>query len=125
VLPLGTNSVAAEPEASSPYSLELDPIYTPPSNLPKIHSDPILPSPPRSSKWSLSFCPPAWGLGGGLTTRHGKKNIFVVKYVPLGTLLEIPEGGGIMCLRNVGIYQQFHTELVPRRLTSALLDTIF
>jgi hypothetical protein len=33
----------------------MDPIYTPPANLPKIHSDPILPSKPWSSKWSLSF----------------------------------------------------------------------
>jgi hypothetical protein len=27
----------------------------PPASLPKIHSDPILPSTPQSSKWSLSF----------------------------------------------------------------------
>jgi hypothetical protein len=48
-----TNSVAPEPEGSSPYSQEpatgpypelLDHIYTPPTNLPKIHSVPILPS---------------------------------------------------------------------------------
>jgi hypothetical protein len=38
-----------------PILSQLDPIYTPPANLPKIHSDPILPSTPWSSKWSLSF----------------------------------------------------------------------
>jgi hypothetical protein len=32
----------------------LDPMYSP-ANLPKIHSDPILPSTPWSSKWSLYF----------------------------------------------------------------------
>jgi hypothetical protein len=34
---------------------QLDPIYTPPVNLPMIQSDPILQSTPWSSKWSLSF----------------------------------------------------------------------
>jgi hypothetical protein len=33
----------------------MDPIYTPTAYLPKIHSDPILPSTPWSFKWSLSF----------------------------------------------------------------------
>jgi hypothetical protein len=37
-----------------PILSQLDPIYTPPANLPKFHSDPILPSTPWS-KWSLSF----------------------------------------------------------------------
>jgi hypothetical protein len=58
-----THSVAPEPEGSSTYSQEpatgpilsqLLPIYTQQANLPKIHSDPILPSTPWSSKWSLS-----------------------------------------------------------------------
>jgi hypothetical protein len=35
---------------------QLDPMYTPQANAPKIHSDPILPSTPWSSKWSLSLC---------------------------------------------------------------------
>jgi hypothetical protein len=38
-----------------PILSPLDPPYTPPANLHKIHSDPILPSMPWSSKWSLSF----------------------------------------------------------------------
>jgi hypothetical protein len=38
-----------------PVLSQLDPIYTPPANLLKIHSDPILSSTPWSSKWSLSF----------------------------------------------------------------------
>jgi hypothetical protein len=58
------NSVAQEPEGSSPHTQQLatgpypDPVESsphPPANLPKIHSDPILPSTPWSSKWSLSF----------------------------------------------------------------------
>jgi hypothetical protein len=58
------NSVAPESEGSSPYSQEpapvpimsqLDPLYTPPANLHKIHSDPILSSTPWSFKWPLSF----------------------------------------------------------------------
>jgi hypothetical protein len=56
-----TNSVAPEPTGSSPYSQgpaigpQLDPLYNPPASLPKSYSDPILPSMPWSSKWSLSF----------------------------------------------------------------------
>jgi hypothetical protein len=38
-----------------PILNQLDLLYTPPANLLKIHSDPILPSMPWSSKWSLSF----------------------------------------------------------------------
>jgi hypothetical protein len=33
----------------------MDPFYSPPDNLPQIHCDPILPSTPWSSMWSLSF----------------------------------------------------------------------
>jgi hypothetical protein len=59
-----TNSAAPEPEVSSPHSQQPDtgpypePIEStpsPPANLPKIHSDPIISSMPRSSEWSLSF----------------------------------------------------------------------
>jgi hypothetical protein len=59
-----TNSVALEPQGSSPYSQETalgsyskptESTPHPPANLPKIHSDPILPSTPRSSEWFLSF----------------------------------------------------------------------
>jgi hypothetical protein len=39
---------------SAPILSQLDPLYTPPANLPKIHSDLIL-SMPWSSKWSPSF----------------------------------------------------------------------
>jgi hypothetical protein len=59
-----TNSVSPEPEGSSPYSQEpaTGPYAEParptlhplPANLPKIHSDDILPSTPRSSEWSFS-----------------------------------------------------------------------
>jgi hypothetical protein len=38
-----------------PILSQLDPLCTPPANLPKSHSDPILPSMPQSSKRSLSF----------------------------------------------------------------------
>jgi hypothetical protein len=38
-----------------PILSQLDPLFTPPTNLPKIHSDPILPSTPRSSKWYFPF----------------------------------------------------------------------
>jgi hypothetical protein len=34
---------------------QLNPLHIPPANLPKIHSDPFLPSTPRSSEWSFSF----------------------------------------------------------------------
>jgi hypothetical protein len=55
-----TNSVAPEPEGSSPHSQQ--PANTPypepdestphpPTDLPKVHFDPNLPSTPRSSKW--------------------------------------------------------------------------
>jgi hypothetical protein len=53
-----------EPAGSSPYPQEsttgpypepLDPLYTPPAIVSKIHSDSILLSVPWSSKWSLSF----------------------------------------------------------------------
>jgi hypothetical protein len=37
-----------------PILSQLNPLH-PPANLPKIHSDPILPSTPRSSQWSFSF----------------------------------------------------------------------
>jgi hypothetical protein len=56
--------MAPEPEGSSPYSQgpATGPCSEPtgsnlhsPANLPKIHSDTILPSTPWSSKWSLSF----------------------------------------------------------------------
>jgi hypothetical protein len=57
------NSVAPEPAGSSPYLQELTtgPYPEPtvsthtPSQTPNIHSDPILPSTPRSSELSLSF----------------------------------------------------------------------
>jgi hypothetical protein len=58
------NSVVPEPEGSSPHSQQpaIDPYPQqgestphPPTNLPKIHFDPILPSTPRSSNSSLSF----------------------------------------------------------------------
>jgi hypothetical protein len=38
-----------------PILSQLDPLYTPPAILPKIHSDPILSYTPWSCKWSLSF----------------------------------------------------------------------
>jgi hypothetical protein len=38
-----------------PILSQLGPLYTPPANLPKIHSDPILPFTSSSSMWSLSF----------------------------------------------------------------------
>jgi hypothetical protein len=53
------NSVAPEPEGSSPHSQEsatgpypepTGSTLRPPNNLPMIHSDPILPSTPRSSE---------------------------------------------------------------------------
>jgi hypothetical protein len=59
-----TNSVATEPESSWPCSQGLptgsypEPTEStphPPANLLWIHSDPILPSTPRSFLWSLSF----------------------------------------------------------------------
>jgi hypothetical protein len=59
-----TNFVAPEPEGSSPHSQQPanDPYPEPgestpqpPNNPPKAHFDPILPSTPRSSEWSLSF----------------------------------------------------------------------
>jgi hypothetical protein len=59
-----TNSVAPEPEGSSPHSQQpandtyLEPgesTQHPPTNLPKVHFDPILPSTPRSFEWSFSF----------------------------------------------------------------------
>jgi hypothetical protein len=58
-----TNFVAPKPEDSSPCSQkpvtcscpEPTESTLPPANLPKIHSDPILPSTPQSSQWSLSF----------------------------------------------------------------------
>jgi hypothetical protein len=40
-----------------PILSQLDPLYTPPADLPKIHSDPILTSTPWSFKLSLSFWP--------------------------------------------------------------------
>jgi hypothetical protein len=58
-----TNYVAQEPEDSSPHSQQpaictyTEPVkYNPhtPASLPKIHSDPILPSTPWSYEWSLS-----------------------------------------------------------------------
>jgi hypothetical protein len=59
-----TNSVAPEPEGSSPHSQEPatspspepgESTPYPPTNLPKFHFDPILPSTPWSLKWSFSF----------------------------------------------------------------------
>jgi hypothetical protein len=59
-----TNSVAQEPKGSSPHSQQpatspilsqSNPLQTPQANFPKIHSDPIFPPMPWSSKWSLSF----------------------------------------------------------------------
>jgi hypothetical protein len=38
-----------------PILSQLDTLYTPPANLSKIHSDPILPSTTWSFKWSLSL----------------------------------------------------------------------
>jgi hypothetical protein len=57
---LRPNSVAPEPEGSSPYSHQPAtgpyPEPTEPTPyLPKIHSDLILPSTPWSSEWSISF----------------------------------------------------------------------
>jgi hypothetical protein len=47
--------------ATGPYPepVESNPQSPPPANLPKIHSDPILPSMPWPSKWSLPVC---WAL---------------------------------------------------------------
>jgi hypothetical protein len=59
-----TKPVAQEPEGSSPHSQQPatgpspEPVESnphPQANLPTIHSDPIFPPTPRSSKWSLSF----------------------------------------------------------------------
>jgi hypothetical protein len=59
-----TNSAAPEPEGSSPHSQQPatgpypepgESILHPSANLPKVHFDPILPSTPRSFKWSLSL----------------------------------------------------------------------
>jgi hypothetical protein len=36
-----------------PILSQLNPLYTLPANLPKIHSDPILLSMPQSSDWAL------------------------------------------------------------------------
>jgi hypothetical protein len=47
-----------EPDESTPYTHTHTHTHTPtnqPTNLPKICSNPILPSMPRSSKWCLSF----------------------------------------------------------------------
>jgi hypothetical protein len=56
-----TNSVAQEPEGSSPHSppsvpvlSQSNPVHTPQGNLPKIHSDPIFQPTPWSSKWYFS-----------------------------------------------------------------------
>jgi hypothetical protein len=38
-----------------PVLSQSNPIHTPQTNLPKIHSDPIFPPTPRSSQWYLSF----------------------------------------------------------------------
>jgi hypothetical protein len=38
--------------------------------------------------------------------------------VSCGTMMQSPEDGGSMFLRNVGIYLQVHTALHPRRPTS-------
>jgi hypothetical protein len=60
----GHNSVAPEPEGSSPHSQQPancpypepgESTPHPPTNLRKVHFDPILTSTPRSSKWSFSF----------------------------------------------------------------------
>jgi hypothetical protein len=60
-----TNSVAPEPEGSSPhpqqpatvpYPQPGESTPQPPTNLPKVHFDPILPSMPWSSKWSEVNC---------------------------------------------------------------------
>jgi hypothetical protein len=59
-----TNSVEQEPEGSSPHSQQpatgpcpelAESNAHPEANLSKMHSDPILPSTPWSSEWSLSF----------------------------------------------------------------------
>jgi hypothetical protein len=59
-----TNSAAQDPEDSSPHSQQLttgpypelvESNPNPSANLLKNHSDPILPSTPWSSEWSLSF----------------------------------------------------------------------
>jgi hypothetical protein len=56
---LYTNSVAPEPEGSSPHSQQPAsgpyPLHTPPTNLPKVHFDPILPSTAWSFKWSFPW----------------------------------------------------------------------
>jgi hypothetical protein len=58
------NSVAPEPEGSSPHSQQPakgpypepgEPTPTPPNNLPKIYFHPIFPSTPWSSNWPFSF----------------------------------------------------------------------
>jgi hypothetical protein len=38
-----------------PILRQLNQLHIPQTNLPKIHSDPVLPSTPRSPEWSLSF----------------------------------------------------------------------
>jgi hypothetical protein len=38
-----------------PILCQMNPLHTPPTNLPKVHFDPILPSTPWSSNWSFSF----------------------------------------------------------------------
>jgi hypothetical protein len=48
-------TVCTRSPPSAPILSQLDPLYTLPPNLPKIHSDPILPSTPWSSMWSLSL----------------------------------------------------------------------
>jgi hypothetical protein len=59
-----TNSMVPEPKGSSPHSQEptIDPYPEPgestshpPTNLPKVHFDPILPSTPWTFKWYFSF----------------------------------------------------------------------
>jgi hypothetical protein len=61
-----TNSMAPEPEGSSPHSQQPangpypepgESTPHPPANLPKVHFDPILSSTPWSSKWSPSAIP--------------------------------------------------------------------
>jgi hypothetical protein len=56
--------VAPGPEGPSPHSrklatdpilIQLNPLHPPPMQSPKIYSNPIIPSTPQSSEWSLSF----------------------------------------------------------------------